>query len=428
MKKLITVLICAALLICIAAPVLADSSDGAGQEEENDAGNAVPTMADTDWVDYDYESVDASIFDEDADAIPTALSTGDIKAPYAILMEKETGAVIFEKDADTPTEPASVTKVMTILLIVEAVESGAISLEDMVSCSATAAAMGGSQIFLEEGEQMSVRELLKSIVVSSANDASVCMAEHLAGTESAFVALMNQRAQELGMENTNFCNCTGLPGDEGHLTTARDIAIMSRELISHEMIKDYTTIWMDSIRDGQFGLSNTNKLIYYYSGATGLKTGFTAGAQYCLAATALRDGVEYIAVVLKCESSADRFESAKTMLSYAFANYTLINAAPEQELSPIPVTMGMHSSVNIAAADAGQLLVTKAQAQNATTEIEMEQGLTAPVAEGMVVGHATVKSGDTTLAVIPLVTTSPVARRTWWNVFCDLLNMTLCGR
>ena len=425
MKKLFSGLIALMLIIACALPALADSADYPPEDKTDNGGNAVPTMADTDWVDYDYESVDAAVFSEDAEALPASLSADEIKAPYALLMEKETGTVIFEKEADTKTEPASVTKVMTILLIVEAVESGTISLDDTVTCSATAASMGGSQIFLEEGEQMTVQELLKSIIVSSANDACVCMAEHLAGTESAFVEIMNQRARELGMNNTNFCNCTGLPGNEGHLTTARDIAIMSRELIGHEMVKEYTTIWMDTVRNGEFGLSNTNKLIYYFTGATGLKTGFTASAKYCLSATALRDGVEYIAVVLKCDSSADRFESAKTMLSYAFANYALLDAAPTEAIAPIPVKMGLNECVEVTPADVGQVLVTKGQAKNAVMEVELEEVLEAPVPEGMVVGHVTVKSGDHTLAVVPLVTASPVQRRTWWNVFCDLVSMAL---
>ncbi len=425
MKKLLVMILCTALLLPLGIAALADSSEGVTDDPAPDGGNAVSTMADSDWVDYDYESVDAAIFEESA--VPAALAADDIKAPHAILMEKETGAVIFEKNADVKAEPASVTKVMTILLIVEAIESGALTMDDTVTCSATAAAMGGSQIYLEEGETMPVADLLKAIVVASANDACVAMAEHLCGTESAFVEQMNLRAKELGMTNTNFCNCTGLPGDEQHLTTARDIAIMSRELIGHEMIKDYTTIWMDSVRGGQFGLSNTNKLIYYFSGATGLKTGFTASAQYCLAATALRDGVEYIAVVLKCESSSDRFESAKTMLSYGFANYTLLSAAPQEGLAPIPVSMGREDSVAVAPADAGMLLVTKAQAQGAATSIQMEEGLCAPVAEGTVVGHATVTSGGDTLAVIPIVTTSPVLRRTWWDVFCSIVGGALCG-
>ncbi len=278
----------------------------------------------------DNEVVDAAIFNEETPV--STLSELKISAPSAILMEKETGRVIYEKNADERLEPASVTKVMTILLIVEAIETGKITLEDMVTTSAYAASMGGSQIYLEEGEQMSVRDMLKSVVVASANDCAVALAELISGSESVFVAKMNARAQELGMTNTTFTNCSGLLDDRTHMTTARDIGLMSRELIRHDIVKEFTKIWMDTVRNGEFGLSNTNKLIYYYKGATGLKTGFTSRSMYCLSATAERDGVEYIAVVLHCETSADRFESAKTLLSYAFANYALISVYPDSAL------------------------------------------------------------------------------------------------
>ncbi|MCD7769898.1 MAG: D-alanyl-D-alanine carboxypeptidase, partial [Oscillospiraceae bacterium] len=225
-----------------------------------------------------------------------------ISSPYAVLMESSTGQVIYEKESHEHCSPASVTKVMTMLLVVEAVEAGNISLDTVVTASANAASMGGSQIWLEQGEQMTVGEMLKCVAVVSANDCAVALAELVSGTEEAFVQRMNQRAAELGMEDTHFTNCTGLLDDDEHYTSAYDIALMSRALISHDMIKDYTTIWMDTIRDGEFGLSNTNKLIYYYDGATGLKTGFTSKAMYCLAATAERDGVEYIAVVLHADT------------------------------------------------------------------------------------------------------------------------------
>ena len=237
-----------------------------------------------------------------ADALP-------IPAPSAILMEKTTGTVLFEKNAYAHLAPASVTKVMTMLLAAEAIDDGSMRLDETVTASARAAGMGGSQIWLEEGEQMSVGEMLKCIAVVSANDCCVALAEHMAGSEEAFVARMNRRAEELGLKDTHFTSCSGLSDSDDHYTCAHDLAVISRELIGHEMIKQYTTIWMDSIRDGKFGLSNTNKLIYHYPGATGLKTGFTSKAMYCLAATAQRDGAEYIAVVLHADSSVDRFES-----------------------------------------------------------------------------------------------------------------------
>ena len=251
----------------------------------------------------------------------------DIKAPSAVLMEKQSGEVIYEKNAHERMAPASVTKVMTMLLIVEAIENGDISLDDTVIASERAASFGGSCVFLEEGEKMSVHEMLKCISVVSANDCAVAMAEHLCGSEQSFVERMNARAEELGMKNTHFTNCTGLFDDREHYTSAYDIALMSRELIRHDLIKDYTTIWMDSIRNGEFGLSNTNKLVYYYEGCTGLKTGFTSLAMYCLSATAMRDGVEYIAVIMHAESVDSRNNDAKALLNYAFANYTVSPAA-----------------------------------------------------------------------------------------------------
>ena len=242
--------------------------------------------------------------------VPVRADELTLDAPSALLMEKQTGTVLFAKDEHTPREPASVTKVMTLLLTMEAIDSGALSYDDTVTGSAHAASMGGSQIWLKEGEQMSVDEMLKCIAVNSANDCAVAMAEHISGSEEAFTKRMNDRAKELGTENTQFLNCTGLTDDPGHYTTARDIACMSRALLAHPRIREYTTIWMDTVRDGRFGLANTNKLIHAYPGATGLKTGYTQQAMHCLSASAERDGVEYIAVVLHAESSKARFADA----------------------------------------------------------------------------------------------------------------------
>ena len=292
----------------------------------------------------DDELIDTAIFMGEALPVSTVTELA-ITAPHAILMEKESGKVIFEKDADTKREPASVTKVMTVLLIAEALNGGSLKMDDMVTTSAFATSMGGSQIYLEEGEQMSVRDMLKSIIVSSANDAAVAMAEHISGTEQVFVSRMNERANELGMINTHFTNCSGLMDDSTHVTTARDIAIMSRELIKHDIIKQFTTIWTDTVRGGRFGLSNTNKLVRFFDGATGLKTGFTQRSMYCLSATAERGGVEYIAVVMHDATSAGRFESAKTLLSFAFANYTTIDAQPDEALPPVRVILGKTPTV-----------------------------------------------------------------------------------
>ncbi len=345
----------------------------------------------------------------------------DVPAPSAILVEKETGEVIYEKEPDVQYEPASVTKIMTTLLIAEAVEAGELSLDDMITASSRAASMGGSQVYLEEGERMPLRDMLKCIVVSSANDAAVAVAEHMAGTEQAFAARMNERARELGMVNTNFCNCTGLLDQPEHLTTARDIAIMARELIKHEWIKEYTTIWMDTVRGGEFGLSNTNKLIYYYPGATGLKTGFTSSAMFCLAATAEREGVEYIAVVMHCPTSNERFESAKTLLSYAFANYTIAAVVPDGALAPVRVKLGKTRYVQPELASGGYVLVRRSGAQSLERTLEIESELTAPVERGQKVGTLTISLGGEVLAQRDVAASQEVARLSWFDIFMRIL-------
>ncbi len=386
---------------------------------------SVTARADMEMESEPDEEVDESVFDDTA--IPTGADGLDVPAPSAILMEKETGTVLWEKNADERLRPASVTKVMTILLIVEAVDSGALSLDEPITCSAYAAGMGGSQVFLEEGEQMSLREMLKCIVVASANDAAVAVAEHMAGSEQAFAARMNERAQELGMANTHFTNCTGLMDDPEHLTTARDIALMSRELIRHEWIREYTTIWMDTIRNGQFGLSNTNKLVRFYKGATGLKTGYTSSAGHCISATACRDGVEYIAVVLHCASSADRFESAKTLLSYAFGAYTLVTPAPAQVLPAIPVKLGKCGYVQPVPGEGGKLLVRKTDAGSVETAVELDETLQAPVEAGQRVGTMTVTLNGQVLREVPLVAGDSVERLTWWDVAREMLGVLVYG-
>ena len=369
----------------------------------------------------DAEVVDvAALAREPADVMTENL---EITAPSAILMEKETGAVIYEKDADSKREPASVTKVMTLLIIAEELAAGTISLDDEVSVSAYAASMGGSQVFLEEGERMSVRDMLKSIVVVSANDASVAMAEFISGSEQAFTARMNERAGELNMTNTNFTNCSGLKDDPGHVTTARDIAIMSCELIKHDIIKEFTKIWIDTLRSGEFGLSNTNKLIRYYDGATGLKTGFTSRSKYCLSATAERDGIEYIAVVMAEETSAKRFESAKILLSYAFANYTLADAAPDAVLPPVMVELGRARTVQPVLKEEAKLLVKKREAASISKTVTLEENIKAPVKAGAKIGEFTISSGDRILGEFDIIAADDVAKITWGDVFIEFIKM-----
>lgn len=344
-----------------------------------------------------------------------------ISAPSAILMEKVTGEVIYEKNSHERMPPASVTKVMTMLLIVEAVERGDISLEDTVIASERAASFGGSCVFLEEGEKMSVAEMLKCICVVSANDCAVAMAEHLCGSEQAFVARMNDRARELGLKDTNFKNCTGLFEDDEHYTSAYDIAVMSRELIRHDMIKDYTTIWMDTIRGGEFGLSNTNKLVYYYDGCTGLKTGFTEKAMYCLSATAEREGVEYIAVIMHADTIDKRNNDAKALLSYGFANYRLMPLRSPDVLPPVRVTLGSADSVQPVYDGAEAALVPKNGIGEVSYELDLPDTITAPVEKGQQIGTLRVVSDGKELYSVKLLADSSVARASFGRTLLELV-------
>lgn len=345
-----------------------------------------------------------------------------VEAGAALLMERDTGAVLYESNAHARLEPASVTKVMTMLLVMEALDSGRLALDDMVTASAHAASMGGSQVYLKEGEQMSVRDLLKAVAVASGNDAAVALAEHLAGSEDAFVARMNQRAEELGMEDTTFVNCTGLPA-EGHLTSAYDIAVMSRELLSHPAIREYTTIWMDSLRDGQFQLANTNKLIRFYSGATGLKTGSTDTALYCLSASAERDGMELIAVVLQSPTSDQRFASARALLDYGFANYTLQEVWPNQALPPVEVLLGQSATVQPVLEETPKVLVDKADADKVTSEVTLCENVAAPVEQGQKLGEMTIYIDGVETRTVPLVAQAPVERLGFGDIFGRLLKI-----
>ena len=355
-------------------------------------------------------------------AINTLTDDGiDISAPSAILMEKVTGEVIYEKNSHERLPPASVTKVMTMLLIVEAVERGDISLDDTVIASERAASFGGSCVFLEEGEKMSVAEMLKCICVVSANDCAVAMAEHLCGSEQAFVARMNDRARELGLKDTNFKNCTGLFEDDEHYTSAYDIAVMSRELIRHDMIKDYTTIWMDTIRGGEFGLSNTNKLVYYYDGCTGLKTGFTEKAMYCLSATAEREGVEYIAVIMHADTIDKRNNDAKALLSYGFANYRLMPLRSPDVLPPVRVTLGSADSVQPVYDGAEAALVPKSGAGEVSYELDLPDTLPAPVEKGQQIGTLRVVSDGKELYSVKLFADSSVARASFGRTLLELV-------
>ena len=355
---------------------------------------------------------------------PVCAAELGISAPSAILMEKSTGEILYEQNAHERLAPASVTKVMTLLLVMEALEDGRIGWDDTITASASAAAKGGSQIYLEENEQMPLRDMLKSVVVSSANDCACALAEHIAGSETAFVGMMNERAAQLGMTDTHFVNCTGLDdgADAGeHLTTAYDIALMSRELLRHEEIKQYTTIWMDTVRNGTFGLSNTNKLVRFYDGTTGLKTGFTSGAGYCLSASAERGGMELIAVVMHCDTSPHRFESAKALLNYGFSNFALVQPAPEEEIPAVPVTLGREEAIVPVLRETQPLLIDKAKAASVQTEVTVDESVTAPVEKGQQLGLLRVTAGDETIAELPLVAPERVEALTWWDVMVRTL-------
>lgn len=342
----------------------------------------------------------------------------------SVLMERSTGTVLYEKNAHEALPPASVTKVMTMLLIMEAVDSGKISLDDTVTASEAASRKGGSQIFLKAGETMPVRDMLKSIAVSSANDCACAMAEHLAGSEAAFVDAMNQRAKELGMQDTHFVNCTGLddsPEAGSHRTSAMDIAIMSRELLDrHPDIRQFTTIWMDTVRGGSFGLSNTNKLIRFYPGATGLKTGFTSTAMYCLSASAQRENMELIAVTMGCPTSKIRMADCKGMLDFGFANYALAEPTlPENQT--VAVKLGKAETVQAVPEGNAAVVVDKGKKNSITTTVSLPEQVEAPVEKGEKLGTVQVLSGEEVLFTVPLVARDTVEAMTYWDVLKSVL-------
>ena len=363
--------------------------------------------------------------------VPAGAVEFNLNAKSALLMEVSTGTVLYEKNCHERLAPASVTKVMTMLLIMEAIDSGKIAMTDLVTASEAAAGKGGSQVFLKPGENMTVTDMLKAIAVSSANDCACAMAEHLAGSESAFVEQMNRRAKELGMADTHFVNCTGLddaPNAAEHRTSAYDIALMSRELLkNHPDIRKFTTIWMDTLRDGTFGLSNTNKLIRFYQGATGLKTGYTAGAGYCLSASAKREGTELIAVVMDCESSQLRSADCKTLLDYGFANYSLVRPGLKEGRS-VPVRLGKEASVPVELTRRQDILVEKAARTSLTARVELAAEVKAPVRKGQELGLMSVYSGEKLLIQLPLVAGADVEQLSFWDVMKHFLKRIVISK
>lgn len=353
----------------------------------------------------------------------------EVSAPSAVLMEKETGTVLFAKNEHEKLEPASVTKIMTLLLTMEAIDGGTLRYEDTVTASPHACSMGGSQIWLKEGERLTVDEMLKAVCVVSANDCAVALAEHLAGSEEAFVERMNRRAAELGMNDTTFKNACGLPA-EGHVTSAYDIALMSRELMLHHPdIRTYTTVWMDTLRDGASSLVNTNKLVRFYDGTTGLKTGSTSAAGYCISATAERDGMELIAVVLKSPTGQQRFEDAKALLNYGFSTYGLVHASPAEPLPPVPVRLGAQGTVQPRVDPAESLLLAeKSRLQGLEQTVTLPESAEAPVRQGDVLGTLTVTQNGETVLEVPIRAAETVEKLTFGQMLLRLARtMCFCG-
>lgn len=346
-----------------------------------------------------------------------ALTDTEVNAPSALLMEAQTGKVLYEKNSHEKRPCASITKVMTLLLVMEALDSGKIKLTDSVTASEHAASMGGSDIWLKPGESMSVDDMLKATVIASANDAAVALAEYVAGSEDEFIQQMNEKAKELGMKDTTFKNCNGLDED-GHLTSAYDVAVMSRELVKHKKIFDYTKTWMDYLRDGKTQLVNTNKLLKSYSGITGLKTGTTGKAGSCITATAERDGVQLIAVVLGSTTTKDRFSSASTLLDYGFANWAVTTPAlPQEALRPVPVVKGMESEVQTTAEANGSILVAKGKVKDIQYKVTFTEPVTAPVKKGQVVGKITYSLGTDVVKEYNICAKNDVAEISFSSVF-----------
>ena len=412
LKKGLACLLCLALLLPNALwaaaeePPLLIAEEGSGESAEE----LIQESADDVWL--------------PVDTVPTEAAALEVGGKSAILMDQTSGTVLFEKNAHEKLAIASVTKVMTLLLVMEALDQGRITLEDPVTCSDVAASMGGSQIWLEPGEIMTVHELLKAAAVVSANDACAALAEHISGSIEGFVAEMNTRAAELGMNDTLFLDCSGLSDDA--YSSAYDVALMSRELMKHKKITEYTTIWMDTLRDGKSQLVNTNKLVRHYTGATGLKTGTTSKAGHCLSATAQRDGLGLIAVILGCETTDERFGGARKMLDYGFANYTIYT--PEIDttaLTPVPVLRGLAETVTPSVELPSAFLIKKGQEKNVSCSLELAEDLEAPVYEGQVIGSISLVLDGEEIAQYDVHAAEAVDRLKTGNAFMLLLEALL---
>ena len=369
-----------------------------------------------------------SVFSLFASQISALPAESDNSAPdfkfdcrSAILMEAGTGRVLYEMNADEALPPASVTKVMTLLLVMEAIEDGKISYTDMVTASAHACSMGGSQIYLEEGEQMSVEDMIKSVVIASANDAALALAEHVAGTEEAFVKMMNEKASALGLTATHFENTNGLDDSvQNHVASARDIAIMSRELIKHKKITEYSSIWMDTIRNGEFGLTNTNRLVRFYKGATGLKTGSTAKAKFCITATAEREGMSLICVIMAAPTRDIRNAAASSLLDWGFANYGVYKAEAKA-LEPVRVIGGVRQNCSVVYPEFS-CVVNKADISKISCEIELPESVAAPIKSGEKIGRAVYKLGDNEIGSADILAAQEVEKIDFWGLMLKMLS------
>lgn len=355
------------------------------------------------------------------DSDPSAVIIDGLAAKSAVLVDLNNGRVLYELEPDVRLPPASITKIMTMLLVIEAAEAGSISYDDMVTASEHACKMGGSQIYLEPGEQMTVLELYKAVSIASANDAAVALAEHVGGSESVFVAMMNERAKELGMTNTEFKNACGLD-EPGHVTTARDISIMSVELAKHEMAFKYTTTWMDSVRNGEFGLTNTNKLVKTYNGITGLKTGSTDEARFCMSATATRNGMSLCAVVMGCDTGAIRFASAAALLDYGFAVFEPYAITDGVELPEITVKFGENESIKPVFESSPSVLIKKNTEASVEKTLNCESAVSAPLAQGQVVGFLTVKQDGAEIGRVNIISPAAVEKLTFFKALGRLLS------
>lgn len=368
----------------------------------------------------------ADVQEEENQSVAVSSSTGlpfEIKAKSAVLMDVTTGRVLLKMNENERLFPASVTKIMPLLLFMEAIDEGRMSLGDTVVASANAASKGGSQIWLKEGESMSVADLLKATAVYSANDACTALGEALAGSEEAFVNLLNSRAKELGMANTRFDNCTGLDDEtDTHLTTALDVAIMSCELLKHERITDYTTIWMDSVRNGETELVNTNKLVRFYEGTTGLKTGTTDKAGCCISASAEREGTHLVAVIMGSPTSDDRFSAAKAMLNWGFANYTTVTPIIDKTLIPrVSVMKGAETEIMPEIPSVGSLLIPKGSEEKLVQNIDLAVDVEAPVVQGQVLGTVTFSLDGETLGEYKLTAPKDIQKLNFGTVFVRML-------